>query len=306
MTPKQSMLSEILTALKVKEQLPLRIDFTNMNGRFWCVVSDESNPDSSIMSEKVFTGMSFDKDTALLKALSERAERYAFLDGASQRVSSCATERSDGFAALPKALMGVLNVRDFALNEAIERFVWATWWDNDDIDFEIRPWNTFEFSDEHRKFVSTALSSMNIQQLQVVLPKMTNDFGRQVIVLVGGLNGRGFVSGGACGLNENFKNTFFRALDELSRHALAIQRTTSQPLAASMSFYEKRLLLFGNGKGDQLVWMRLNRRGNKKILLPELLIDETVPTKFSDFIVYRCYFVGQPPFVGGELERLCL
>ncbi len=129
MTAPKSLLTEILTSLRLAQQLPSKIDFSKIGERFWCVIADELNAENgnakSIISEIVFTGMSFDKDTAVLKALSERAERQAFIDGAKSGLASCLTPRSDGFAALPKSLLQSMDVREFALNEAIERFAWS-------------------------------------------------------------------------------------------------------------------------------------------------------------------------------------
>jgi hypothetical protein len=73
------------------------------------------------------------------------------------------------------------------------------------------------------------------------------------------------------------------------------------------SFYEKRLAFFGLGHGDQLVAKRLANPGTESVILPHLAIDETVEHSMSqDYFVHRCLFENQPPFVGGELERLCL
>lgn len=310
MNASKSLLTEILTSLRQAHQLPSKIDYSKVEKRFWCVIADDLNADIEpaklIISESVFTGMSFDKDTAVLKALSERAERQAFIDGAKSGLASCLTPRSDGFAALPKSLLLSMDVREFALNEAIERFAWATWWDNKNIGFELIDWQEFDFSKEKTKYIEKTLLSMNLDQVWVVKPKLKNSLDKQVMILIANRMLRaGFVSGGACGNKSETEDIFFRAFDELYRHGSAIQRANEEKLNP-ISFYEQRLLYFGSGLGDQLVIDRFLQKGTECIILPELAFDSQVPTKFLDFVVHRCYFQNQPPFVGGAVERFCL
>jgi hypothetical protein len=302
-------LAEILTSLRVANQLPPKIDLSKVGNRFWCVIDDDKSSDTdnskSIISEKVFTGMSFSKETAVLKALSERAERQAFIDGAKSGLASCLTPRSDGFAALPRVLQPEMNIRDFALNEAIERFVWANWWDSTNVAHDLSEWTEVQISKENLSYVRETLKGLDIESLQLVLPKVKDDLNKQVIILIGRLNGQGFISGGACGNKSELESIFFRAFDELYRHGSAFKRSKEFNIKPT-SFYERRLIFFASGLGDQLVKTRLGKSGTSEICLPELTIDQNVPTNFLDFTVHRCYFDNQPPFMGGAIERFCL
>ncbi len=120
----QLILQSILEDLKLHNQMPRRIDFSIVGGRYWCVVADKELDQLSVINEDVYTGFSDSKEVALLKALSERAERYTFIEGHQQKYNSCSTERSDGFAAIPK-IMNSSSARSNAFNEAVERFVWS-------------------------------------------------------------------------------------------------------------------------------------------------------------------------------------
>ena len=94
------------------------------------------------ISEFVFTGVSLDPATATLKSLVEKIEREAYIAGAKNNLSSCQTERSDGFAAYPLGIPGVdarAQARANAWNEAFERFAWASWWDNLAISYRMQP-----------------------------------------------------------------------------------------------------------------------------------------------------------------------
>lgn len=114
----------IINLFKQNDIFPKYIDSARIGKLFWFVCYDK---DEGIMSETSSTGFSFNADTALLKALSERLERITFQQGAEKGLSSCATERSDGFAAYPLfESHAKQTVRDLALSEAIERYAWST------------------------------------------------------------------------------------------------------------------------------------------------------------------------------------
>ncbi len=295
----QILLQQVLESLKRQNKMPRRIDFSKVGDRYWCVVADTEVDKTSVINQDVYTGHSFEKEVALLKALSERAERYTFIEGNKNGLSSCQTERSDGFAAMPTELQK--STRDNALNEATERFVWGTWWDNDEIEF-----STSELDCENNEsaYLKSITSSLNIEKLILVKPKIKNST-KEVQIIFGKLKGQGYISGGACGNPNDSENTLFRGLDELYRHGMAYQNALAKKVEAE-SFYEQRLFYFASGLGDNLVEIRLSKNGNKSIELPELIIDSEVATSFADYSVHRCLFKNQPPFVGGALERLCL
>jgi hypothetical protein len=127
----------------------------------------------------------------------------------------------------------------------------------------------------------------------------------EVQILIGKIKDKGYISGGACGFVQDSTNTFNRGMDELYRHGFAYLRSIEKNIEP-VSLYEKRLLFFSSGAGNSIVEARLSQNGLKEISLPELLIDSPVRSIFDGYHVYRCYFKNQPPFVGGNMERLCL
>ena len=295
----QILLQQVLESLKRQNKMPRRIDFSKVGDRYWCVVSDTEVDKTSVINQDVYTGHSFEKEVALLKALSERAERYTFIDGNRKGLDSCLTERSDGFAAMPSESQK--SARDNALNEAIERFVWSTWWDNTQIEFLT---SEIDCEKNHSEYLKSVISSLNIEKLILVKPKIKAT-DKEVQIIFGKLKGKGYISGGACGNINDHQSTFFRGLDELYRHGMAYNNATTKKVEPE-SFYEQRLFYFASGFGDSLVESRLSQNGVHSIELPELVIDSEVTASFANYSVHRCLFKNQPPFVGGALERLCL
>lgn len=299
----RSILTSVITELKGQKAMPKRIDLSKIGNRYWCVASDFEIDSISVMNEDVTTGFSNDKETSVLKALSERTERKAFLNGFKENVLSCQTERSDGFAAMPDGLAAE-RVRQNALNEAIERYAWAYWWDNTEIAFSKTEISEDSFLIQDSEYLKDVFKKLEIEQLFVVEPKISNQ-GKVVKILFAKMKGSGFVSGGACGQTSESQEVFLRSFDELYRHGFAYKRSLAKKIEVA-SFYEKRLQFFASGLGNQIVADRLNIFGEKEIVLPTLKIDDAIPSPFQGFKVHRCYFEDQPPFVGGALERLCL
>lgn len=112
--------------------------------------------------------------------------------------------------------------------------------------------------------------------------------------------------GGACGQASNFDSIHLSAITELFRHILAVCRARKDNISPQAS-YDARLLHFGLGFSDLRVRERLNQRGSQTIQLPALAIDCEIDHEFADLaVVWRCFFEGQPEFLGGAIDRLCL
>ena len=295
----QILLQQVIENLKRQNQMPRRIDFSKVGDRYWCVVADSEKDADVIINQDVFTGHSFEKEVALLKALSERAERYTFIEGHKNGLESCQTERSDGFAAMPSALPQ--SARENALNEAIERFVWGTWWDNTQISFSVEQ---IDLNKKNSTYLSSIVSTLGIESLLLIKPDFEFE-NKEVQIIFGKLKHGGYISGGACGDQDASENTFYRGMDELYRHGMAHKSALAKNKNPE-SFYEQRLFYFASGLGNQLVESRLQQNGNSSVGITNLKIDSEVPTQFSDYKIHRCLFENQPPFVGGTLERLCL
>jgi hypothetical protein len=304
-TDVQAGLASLLKELKLRNRLPMNMDVSKVGDRYWFVCHDDDK--SKVISENSTTGFADDGNIALLKALSERVERLAFRSGYENKLTSCMTERSDGFAAYPLFYQNaVLKARESALAEAVERYVWAKWWDDETIAFKLESINSSANKQNILPYVSTVKNQCALEEIFVIEPKIENSNGLAVVILFGRLKSGGFISGGACGSIDDIKQTLLRSLDELYRHGLAIEKIRLEN-TEPVTFYEKRLAYFGLGHGNHLIRKRLEAKGSESIILPKLEIDEVVKHELHDlFQVHRCYFENQPPFVGGALERLCL
>lgn len=89
----KSILNSVISELKGQNAMPKRIDLSKIGDRYWCVVSENQTDPLSVMNEDVSTGFSQVKEVAVLKALSERAERKAFILGSKRQTAACGTER---------------------------------------------------------------------------------------------------------------------------------------------------------------------------------------------------------------------
>ena len=141
----------------------------------------------------------------------------------------------------------------------------------------------------------------------VVIEPHTNSSDNCVLILMGKIEGKGYISGGAAGTVTNKNETITRGLSELIRHGLAVNRFVKTNIKPE-TFYEKRLLYFGSGQGNSRVESRIKHISDSKIEIPELEIDQEIKSENFGSLIYthRCLFKDQPPFVDGELERLCL
>lgn len=258
------------------------------------------------ISEKVFSGMDFVPEVAILKGLVEYVETRAFHSGARRGLDSCLTERSDGFAAFPSgaAVDAGEHARRNAYHEALERYVWARWWDDPAISFKMA--NEPANGESAVGILMAELTKLlPIQSTVRVLPNYIGANSGQVVLLFAFLKPFGVISGGACDLDPEV--AAFRATCELIRHGIALTRMREMA-SSTETFYERRLRYFGTTpEGDARVRSRLAADGRSVLQIPSLAIDEVVGHDLSDLVrVHRCLFEGQPAFVGGDLERLCL
>jgi hypothetical protein len=298
------------TLLRMKEQnlSPLSIQQTTIDNYILSNFVYEIG--ENLITNSVFTGISKDKNLSLTKGLCEFIERNAFKSGIELGLEVCATERSDGFAAYPNypdIQTGIAQARANALNEAIERFVWATWWDNNTAcDTQILlPESVEEFA----PLLKTINEYTPIETIYKIVPRFTNSVSQmdsQLVIFFVKLKDRGYLSAGAAGLSSDVNSIFQRSFSELLRHSLAYHKYLVNNISPK-SLYEKRLVYFANGEGNSDVDHRLKNSTEEPVCLPDLKFDQLVPHAFQDLIsVYRCLFKNQPPFIGGALERLCL
>lgn len=297
-------LNLLIRGLRALGRMPAHIEISPIGSVFMAnVYSGVSSP---LVQESVSTGLAATSDLALLKALTEFVERQALCEAGRNGFSACQTPRSDGIAAFPLVFnfsgSAAHAARANAYSEAIERFVWATWWDDLEISFDQS--DVASVTSEVAELLAAIDVATPLRRLHVIRPACSLTFAK-VFILIAELQGGGFVSGGAAGIGDD-QAILFRASSELLRHSVAISRIR-QGKANPESFYERRLAYFGLGLGDKLVRARLSRQGTKTIELPALKFDTPVPHSLSHLVaVHRCYFENQPQFIGGELERLCV
>jgi hypothetical protein len=274
---------------------PTNIQFATWQN--WTLVSCFAEDDSLFISEKVTMGIDRNPEVALMKGLTEFCERKISRD--SLDVIAKLTARSDGFAALPKQYELAHNrVQENALNEAIERYLWAKWWDDTSTKFFMS--DDFTFANKEQLFVEFNLEKISSIH---ILP---NNHNSSLLILIAKIKDGGYVTGGAAGNIQNKEETFARAFGELLRHLIVVKEMLTSNYSPS-SFYEKRLYGFGNGAWNKIVEDRLAQNGINAILLPELIADREVEHLNIDFIIlHRCLFNNQPTFMGGDLERLCI
>lgn len=297
----------ILETLKQHSLAPLNIEKTKYNTIYFYNCYD--NIRSDIVTYGVTTGISKDENTAFIKALIEWVERKAFFEGVKNKLPSCQTVNSDGFAAFPiiencEVGFAQMCARENALNEAIERYVWATWWDRlTGAHIEIKHEINFQPSCDLLEIIENHTS---IKQLFRIEPLVSNFEDRTTIIFFLELQSGGYISGGATGKKNEIENIEFRALSEMMRHSVGLSRALSKKLAPK-TLYESRLLHFGSGFGSEKIKERLAGASVESITLPSLLYDEQIPHALSSsVVVHRCLFHNQPPFIGGDLDRLCL
>lgn len=283
------------------------IEYSKIGDFYWFNLIQTK--EDRLITDRTFTGFDRKPELALAKATSECVERSSFSAGHKQGLKSCNTERSDGFAAYPNigidADLAKSKARDNALNEALERFAWATWWDDTDVSYAHKIFSIEEFAMQYldcSKVLLEIYQQRPIVKIHLIRPEFENYTDHQLnIVIVQFIDG--VVTGGACGKLADELNTMTRAISELLRHALVLIQNKNKPI--ELSFYEKRLLYYASAGGKQSFYKRLTYSGSKKIIFPCLAIDEKIPSAESH-TVYRCLFENQPAFIGGAVERMCL
>jgi hypothetical protein len=304
----QIRLTRILRVLKERGALPLNIELTSVADGFFASVFDHVSSD--IISEEVSIGFDASPALASLKGVVEFLERRAFHSGHKGGLASCQTDRSDGFAAFPLSLRSRRQAKKIAranaYNEALERYCWATWWDSPSVKYQLLPATHFlNRGSLTEKIIEAAGALVAFETLRVVLLEPSNS-SQVVVVLLSETSDGGFVTGGAAGERSDLQTVLQRAAAELYRHCLALERMRNSGTRGE-SFYQRRLAYFGFGDGAEQVRRRLSYHGQMPIELPPLLIDQEIPQSQSDIVyVHRCLFQNQPPFVGGDLGRLCI
>lgn len=287
----------LINAIKAAGQLPKHIQKTNFKSVFFYNIWNV--PYGNIMSYNISTGVDTNEQLALLKSFVEYFERKAFFESNEEGIFPL-SKASDGFAAFPKSFPEYFErARNNSLAEAVERFVWGSWWDN-----KTNAQVSEIYIEDQELPVKDLLSFIDSSHIFMIEPLVENESNIKTIIIFIKLKTGGYISGGASGLRKS--DTIFRAASEAVRHYLGFLRYKELRLTPC-HFYDERLIYFANGLGNTLVEDRLNSISNKSIILPNLVYDQAVQHSFDNIIyVHRCLFENQPPFVGGDIARLCL
>ena len=294
--------ASFLTILKSRNLLPKQIQISKWN--CWHIYSAFDYANSEFISESIAMGISPISLIAEMKAITEFCERSGMRS--STDPVTFLTKRSDGFAAFPSyELNSTLLARKNALNEAVERYLWAKWWD----DPQIR--HTLKSKKCLSEFVQISLNALEsefrLRQILVLsIKEESNNF--ELIILVAFLENNGVLTGGECNVlsSTDAEVPGERAFGELLRHLLAFERMKGKN-DSDLTFYERRLFGFGSGKFGEVALDRLNANGNEHISLPRLIVDKRISHVNEDIItIHRCLFENQPVFMGGQIDRLCL
>ncbi len=304
MTKQNLDIQTFLSHLKMRTRIPSNIELAQTSCGTLASVFD--TPNSKIISDSIFSGIDRNPETSVLKAIVEFIERRAFSEGLASGHASCQTERSDGFAAFPRSLAenAELRARENAFAEAVERYAWAQWWDHPKFAHQLRNVQLNDLKTEESALEDIA-RCVPLSSVLEIRPRIS-DQNLELIIYFAFTENGGVLSGGACGNCEDVAETRYRALGELLRHAIASRKLATQNLTPS-TFYERRLAYFAGPNGADTARARLTMSGGETIELPSLQFDDEVPHALADLVVvHRCYFEGQPDFVGGPLERLCL
>lgn len=286
--------------------MPCYIELGKIGPYFVVNIFDKKQSDLEFLAGEVSTGMNEIAEVAWLKGINEWIERKAFLEN-KDRTPNRFVRESDGCAAFPHFIIGKKTAesraRTNAFNEALERFVWSKWWDqNSSADIKI-----LDKTSLYMITLTSVLESKIVpEKLYVIVPKFLGYSEKIVIVLILSLSGGGFISGGAGGEKNQTKATFERAFVELLRHSLGYCRMLNSS-TSPISFYDRRLSFFARGCGDHLVWERISSKSDKVVEFSDIEYDSVLDHSLQDIsTVYHVQFKEPPYFLEGPLDRLCL
>jgi hypothetical protein len=270
----------------------------------WHIVSSFNSESSDFISESVSMGISQNPDIAIRKSITEFCER-SFIKSSNDPIAHL-TERSDGFAAYPALDDRSQNIAaENALNEAVERYLWAMWWDFREFKFKISNYK----EDSLNSQAQLLISEFNLHKIEVV--EITDKDLKFILKILVATNQQGgTLTGGACEklplINSTQINLNERAFGELLRHLLAYEKI-KKTKSSKLSFYEQRLFGFASGQWKSIVSDRFKNTGTKEIKLPPLIANSKIKHQHSDLIhLHRCLFTDQPTFIGGLVDRLCI
>lgn len=263
---------------------------------------------AGLINTDIFVGFATDPQRAFSIALTEYVERRVCRNNPAM---PSANEGVAGRSLFPGYDLAQARI-DAAISaryEAIERHVWASWWDDCSL--------TSTIIDGLEDFGKGTIFSPLVSHVKrlfpggrfiVIKPDYNDTPNSSVQIVFYFLPGDiGVVSGGACGSLDQEERVLFRALSELIRHAQALYRAKEDPSLKAYDQYNRRLLYFGSSHGAHRALSRLESVGDRALQLPPIHLDTPLSHPFESAVaLHQCRFINQTEFIGGPLERLCL
>lgn len=294
---------KILRYITSNLNLDIRSQVSILGPYFNCVVGslDDYKGDLPVSINST-CGMDTNPNLAFLKGLVEYCERIS-IKKLIRKDTNSKISNSNGFAAYPKILnfSATKKARENAIGEAIERYVWPIWWNNTNISYSI-----YEITKEWKFFLDrNGLFSnrRDINKILLIAPRVDTNY--KIYFIYAHIKEKGWVSGGASGLDQN--KTIHRAMAELVRHFVGSFDLESLP-DDKLDDYNRRLKFFASGEGIDLFLERISTNGSQVLKLPNLVFDSNIKVGLTNSIIalHRAQFDNQPDFLTNDYKKFYL
>lgn len=286
-------LKYLLIKLGNQKKLPPIIRVTHENNLITALFCEKDLETNMFANPTAGAGTADNLVIASLKGLSEYAERLAF----QEQPAHIRAYNSTGFAAYPNIFYlkhtVIKHARYHAFYEAYERYIWQRWWSNKNIAAKITILNDLSARDQEAilPLVNSAKSIAKIKEIFVIEPKVEPS--HCVIIVAAKLEPYGIIAGGAASDIKNRSKSLKHAMVEMVRHIKTYRRAHKLNIAPK-TIYEKKLLYFAAGKGDDKFAERINYCGHETIATPKLAIDTGINHSLAKyFYVHQCIFHEQ-------------
>lgn len=282
-------LTMLSQGLQSSNENPRFIEFVELDRSLFIATSYNSISDDSFISNEACSGVARNKNLAILKSLVEYVERKA--------VQESGILSSNGCAAFPIFLSTRFSkkmAKQFAFFEAVERFVWRTWWEDKEIAYQ-----KFEVSKFNQSILFEIRKLIPLTSAYVITPAFEGGAYYSFLTIVCLETKNGVILGGAA--RASYQDAEYKALTEALIHALALSRYTTREIDP-VSNYEKRLVFLFENKNVFL--KRLSFQGTNSIQLPKPAVDQEIQHRFANLCsIHRFLFsfeanISDDPSVG--------
>jgi hypothetical protein len=281
---------------------------SQFGGTYTVIVSDKEQNKLEIFADVSSGGGTADTImTASLKGFSEYAERKAFLEHCNHDTLNSST----GFSAYPRVFhfshFYINKARNHAYYESFERYAWSEWWRNKKIGAHLLELD--QLTTVEKNAVKPLIEQLNTIKIhkKILFIRPFCEKPHQLTIAFSLLSGGGVIAGAAAGrissIDDNH-HVLIHSVVELIRHIQAYQRAKSQNIKP-INTYEKQLIFFGNGDGDDIFFNRINSLDGEKITTPQIAFDDEIKCSLSKFFyVHYCKFMTLEPEIYAENELI--